>query len=241
MSVNTIDLNRIPKHIAIVMDGNGRWANRRGLPRLQGHNAGMKALKEIVKRSSTLGVEYLSVYAFSTENWKRPKEEISGIFKLLVLYVQKEIRELNDNNVKVNVLGSWDVLPLDSQKAIITALETTKDNTGLVFNIALNYGGRAELVRATKSIASAVASGKLSIDDIDESTINSVLFTAGMPDPDVIIRTGGDFRLSNYLIWQSAYSEIVITDVFWPDFSTIEYEKAIAEFQSRDRRFGGLK
>src|SRR5665647_563177 len=184
MSVNTIDLNRIPKHIAIVMDGNGRWANRRGLPRLQGHNAGMKALKEIVKRSSTLGVEYLSVYAFSTENWKRPKEEISGIFKLLVLYVQKEIRELNDNNVKVNVLGSWDVLPLDSQKAIITALETTKDNTGLVFNIALNYGGRAELVRATKSIASAVASGKLSIDDIDESTINSVLFTAGMPDPD---------------------------------------------------------
>ena len=241
MSKITLDPNKIPRHIAIVMDGNGRWAKKRGLPRLQGHNAGMAALKEIVKRSSTLGVSYLTVYAFSTENWKRPEEEVSGIFKLLVLYFQKEIRELNDNNVKVNIMGDWSVLPQDAQKSIMMAIETTKGNTGLVFNIALNYGGRAEIVRATKRIAKAVIDGDLRVDDIDENTVSSMLFTAEMPDPDMIIRTGGEWRLSNYLIWQSAYSEMVVTDIYWPDFSPTEYEKAIIEYQSRDRRFGGLK
>ena len=241
MSKITLDPNKIPRHIAIVMDGNGRWAKKRGLPRLQGHNAGMAALKEIVKRSSTLGVSYLTVYAFSTENWKRPEEEVSGIFKLLVLYFQKEIRELNDNNVKVNIMGDWSVLPQDAQKSIMMAIETTKGNTGLVFNIALNYGGRAEIVRATKRIANAVIDGDLRVDDIDENTVSSMLFTADMPDPDMIIRTGGEWRLSNYLIWQAAYSEMVVTDIYWPDFSPTEYEKAILEYQSRDRRFGGLK
>ncbi len=241
MSKITLDPNKIPRHIAIVMDGNGRWAKKRGLPRLQGHNAGMAALKEIVKRSSTLDVSYLTVYAFSTENWKRPEEEVSGIFKLLVLYFQKEIRELNDNNVKVNIMGDWSVLPQDAQKSIMMAIETTKGNTGLVFNIALNYGGRAEIVRATKRIAKAVIDGDLRVEDIDENTVSSMLFTADMPDPDMIIRTGGEWRLSNYLIWQAAYSEMVVTDIYWPDFSPTEYEKAILEYQSRDRRFGGLK
>ena len=238
---NVVDPDRIPSHIAIVMDGNGRWAKKRGLPRLHGHNAGMSALKEIVKHSSTLGVSYLTVYAFSTENWKRPEEEVLGIFKLLVFYVQKEINELNENNVKVNILGDWTVLSQDVQKAIHMAIETTKDNTGLHFNIALNYGARAEIVRAVKSIGHSVKDGLLSIDQIDDACISSRLYTAGMPDPDLLIRTGGDCRLSNYLLWQTAYSEFVVSDVYWPDFSPLEYEEAIIEYQSRERRFGGLK
>lgn len=241
MSQKVVDPARIPSHIAIVMDGNGRWAKKRGLPRLNGHNAGMAALKEIVKHSSTLGISYLTVYAFSTENWKRPEEEVSGIFKLLILYVQKEIKELNENNVKVNILGDWSVLSKDVQKAIMMAIETTKNNTGLHFNIALNYGGRAEITYAVKSILNSVEKGELKASDVNEASIASRLYTAGMPDPDMIIRTGGEFRLSNYLIWQSAYSELVVSDVFWPDFSPKEYEKSIIEYQSRERRFGGLK
>jgi undecaprenyl diphosphate synthase len=223
------------------MDGNGRWAKKRGLPRLQGHNAGMSTLKEIVKHSSTLGISYLTVYAFSTENWKRPEDEVLGIFKLLVLYVQKEINELNENNVKVNILGDWSTLSRDVQKSITTAIETTKNNTGLQFNIALNYGGRAEIVRAVKAIVNSVENESLKVADIDEECIASRLYTAGMPDPDMLIRTGGEFRISNYLIWQAAYSELIISNVFWPDFSPKEYEKAIIEYQSRERRFGGLK
>jgi undecaprenyl diphosphate synthase len=241
MSQPAIDLDNIPRHIAVIMDGNGRWAKKRGLPRLQGHNAGMMALKEIVKRSSSLGVSYLTVYAFSTENWKRPQEEVSGIFKLLVLYFQKEIKELNDNNVKVNILGDWTELPQDARRAIQTAMETTGNNTGLTFNIALNYGGRAEIVRAVRAMALAVKNGDFEWQDIDEAVVSSMLYTADMPDPDMIIRTGGECRLSNYLIWQSAYSELVITPVLWPDFSPAEYENAIMDYQARDRRFGGLK
>jgi undecaprenyl diphosphate synthase len=241
MSQPAIDLDNIPRHIAVIMDGNGRWAKKRGLPRLQGHNVGMMALKEIVKRSSSLGVSYLTVYAFSTENWKRPQEEVSGIFKLLVLYFQKEIKELNDNNVKVNILGDWTELPQDARRAIQTAMETTGNNTGLTFNIALNYGGRAEIVRAVRAMALAVKNGDFEWQDIDEAVVSSMLYTADMPDPDMIIRTGGECRLSNYLIWQSAYSELVITPVLWPDFSPAEYENAIMDYQARDRRFGGLK
>lgn len=236
-----VDPDRIPSHVAIVMDGNGRWAKQRGLPRLNGHNAGMSALKEIVKHSSKLGISYLTVYAFSTENWKRPEEEVLGIFKLLVFYVQKEINELNANNVKVNILGEWQTLSQDVQKSINLAIETTKENTGLCFNIALNYGGRAEIVRAIKSIVYSVEKEGLTIEDIDDECVSARLYTAGMPEPDMVIRTGGEFRISNYLIWQTAYSEIVISDVFWPDFSPAEYEKAIIEYQSRERRFGGLK
>jgi len=233
----------IPAHIAIVMDGNGRWAQKRNLPRLAGHNAGMKAMKEIIKRSSVLGVKHLTVYAFSTENWKRAAEEVSGIFKLLIFYVDNELKELNENNVKVKILGDYSKLPGAAVERIETAVETTKGNTGLQFNIALNYGGRAEIVSAVKRVCEKVRSGTLLPDEVSEEIIGSHLDTgnlfADVPDPDLVIRTSGEMRISNYLIWQSAYSEFVFTDVLWPDFTPDEYEKAIEEFQNRERRFGG--
>jgi undecaprenyl diphosphate synthase len=233
------DARRIPSHIGIVMDGNGRWARERGLPRLSGHNAGMLAMKEIVKRASSLGVKYLTVYAFSTENWKRGVEEVSGIFKLLVVYVDRELAELNANNVKVRILGDYERLPANAVERLKRSLETTADNGGMCFNIALNYGSRDELARAARAVAEDVRAGRLAVSDIDAALVSDRLYTAGMPDPDLIIRTGGERRLSNFLLWQSAYSEFVFSDVYWPDFSPEEFEKAIAEYQGRERRFGG--
>ena len=231
----------IPQHTAIIMDGNGRWAKERGMVRVQGHNAGMKSLKEIVKASSTMGIKYLTVYAFSTENWKRPQDEVSGIFKLVVKYIKQEIKELDANNVRVNIIGDWHALPEDARASLQYALDTTKDNDGLVFNVALNYGGRAEILRSVKTILDKVASGEISQEDLTEDTISSYLYTAEMPDPDLIIRTGGEYRLSNFLTWQSAYSELYVTDVYWPDFTPAELEKAIEAYNGRERRFGGLK
>ena len=230
-----LDMKRIPRHVAVIMDGNGRWAKERGLLRIRGHVAGMEALREIVRHSQRLGVKYLTVYAFSTENWKRPLDEVSGIFKLVVKYVQSELEELDKNNVHVQILGNWEDLrvPEDSKDSIRKALKTTEENDGLVFSIALNYGGRAEIVRAFNELAKA---GKT---EITEDDISSALYTAGMPDPDVIIRTSGENRLSNFLTWQSAYSEIVLSNKYWPDFTPDEYENCIVEYQKRDRRFGG--
>lgn len=219
------------------MDGNGRWAKAKGQPRLFGHNAGMEALREIVRHSQTLGVKYLTVYAFSTENWKRPEDEVAGLFKLLVKYFGSEIEELHANHVKVNIIGDWSKLPAESKKAINDALEKTKNNDGLVFSIALNYGGRDEIARAVKNIIVSGANAA----DITEELISKNLYTADIPDPELVIRTSGELRLSNFLIWQSAYSEIVITPVLWPDFTKEEYEKCILEYQGRDRRFGGIK
>ena len=232
-----LDLKRIPQHVAIIMDGNGRWAKQRGQIRVQGNLAGMEALREIVRHSQRLGVKYLTVYAFSTENWKRPADEVAGIFKLLVRYVKSELKELNENNVHVQILGDWDnaAIPEDSKESIKLALKTTEKNDGLVFSIALNYGGRAEIVKAVNEIIKSGAQ------NVSESDISSHLYTAGMPDPDVIIRTSGENRLSNFLIWQAAYSEIVLTDIFWPDFTPDVYEQCIVEYQGRDRRFGGHK
>ncbi len=232
-----LDLTRVPQHVAIIMDGNGRWAKQRGMLRVQGHRAGLETLREVVRHSQRLGVKYLTVYAFSTENWKRPQDEVSGIFKLVVKYVQSELAELCANNVHVSVLGDWDALgvPEESKESLRKLIGTTKENTGLHFNIALNYGGRAEIVNAVNKI---LAEG---LDKIDEQTLSDHMYTAGMPDPDVIIRTSGENRLSNFLTWQSAYSEIVLTPVFWPEFTNDEYEKCIVEFQKRDRRFGGHK
>lgn len=234
-----IDLEKIPAHVAIIMDGNGRWAQKRNLPHMAGHNAGMMAIKEIVKASSSLGVKHLTVYAFSTENWKRSTEEVSGIFKLLIIYIEKELKELHENNVKVRVLGDYEKLPKDAVKSLERSLETTKNNAGLQFNIALNYGGRDEILRSVKILAADVADGKLQADEITEDMIADNLYTAGIPDPDMIIRTSGEMRLSNYLLWQCAYSEFIFTDVLWPDFSKEEYEKTIEIFQNRKRRFGG--
>ena len=240
------DKNRIPTHIAIIMDGNGRWAAKRGLPKMAGHNAGMLAMKEIVKASDILGVKYLTVYAFSTENWKRSQDEVGGIFKLVVKYVDSELAELHQNNVKVKILGDYRVVPKVAVDRLEKSLETTRNNTGLQFNIALNYGSRAEIVRAVNNIKRDVETGRLTEDiEITEEIISRYLYTGdengNIPDPDLIIRTSGEERLSNFMLWQSAYSEFEFTDVLWPDFTPQEYEKLIEQYQKRDRRFGGRK
>ena len=232
-----LDLTRMPAHVAIIMDGNGRWAKQRGLLRVQGHRAGLETLREVVRHSQRLGVKYLTVYAFSTENWKRPADEVSGIFKLVVRYVQTELKELCENNVRVRVIGAWDALgvPEESKESLRVLMDTTAGNTGLNFSIALNYGGRAEILKAVNEL---LASGA---EKVDEAEFSKHLYTAELPDPDLVIRTSGENRLSNFLTWQTAYSEIVLTPVYWPDFTNDEYEKCIVEYQSRDRRFGGHK
>ena len=241
-----LDRENIPAHIAIIMDGNGRWAKAKGVPRIAGHNAGMLAMKEIVKASSQLGVKYLTVYAFSTENWKRSAEEVGGIFKLVVKYVNSELAELHENNVRVKILGDYTQVPKPAVESLEKSLETTKDNTGLQFNIALNYGSRAEIVRAVNLIEQDKKAGVLDPDmEITESLISRYLYTGeengDIPDPDLIIRTSGEERLSNFMLWQSAYSEFGFTDVLWPDFTPEEYERMIEAYQNRERRFGGRK
>ena len=231
----------VPAHIAIIMDGNGRWAKEKGMVRLKGHQAGMESLREIVRACSDKGVKVLTVYAFSTENWKRPIEELSGIFSLLVRYVAKELKELNANNVQIRMLGDIDPLPADAKKAAQKAVDSTKDNTGLIFCIAINYGGRAEIVRAARLLAKQAAEGQLDPASIDEAMFASQLYTADLPDPDLIIRTGGEMRLSNFLTWQSAYSELYVTDTYWPDFTPDKLQEAIDVFNGRDRRYGGIK
>jgi undecaprenyl diphosphate synthase len=223
------------------MDGNGRWAEQRKLPRAFGHNAGMKAMKEIVKRSSSLGIKHLTVYAFSTENWKRSTEEVNGIFKLIVTYVDTELKELHANNVRVHILGDYSKLPVAAVARLEKSLAVTHRNTGMQFNIALNYGSRHEIVEAIADIAEEVRAGRMSIEDISETTVSQHLSTglAGIPDPELLIRTSGETRVSNFLLWQIAYSELVYSPVLWPDFTPEVFENAIWEYQKRDRRFGG--
>ena len=230
-----LDKNNMPEHVAIIMDGNGRWAKKKNVPRVLGHNAGMQAMKKIVIASSELGIKYLTVYAFSTENWKRSEDEINGIFGLLIKYVNSELKELDDNNVKVNTLGDYDSIPKSAKTKLLDLMETTKNNDGLIFNIALNYGSRAEIVRSVNNL---IAEGKT---EINENDISNSLYTGELdiPDPDLLIRTSGEERLSNYLLWQLAYSEFVFTDVLWPDMDKEEYERLIAIYQSRSRRYGG--
>lgn len=236
-----LDKDRIPQHVAIIMDGNGRWAKAHSVPRVAGHNAGMKAMKKIVDHSDKLGVKYLTVYAFSTENWKRSMEEVGGIFKLLVKYVQSDLKGLIENNVHVNILGDYTAIPEDARKSLDKTLEKTKANDGLVFNIALNYGSRDEIKRGIQKLCEQIKNGELEPEDIDEEMISGSLYTGqyNVPDPEVVIRTSGEERLSNFLMWQSAYSELVFVDDLWPDFTPEKYEEALEVYQSRDRRFGG--
>lgn len=238
-----LDKERLPVHVAVIMDGNGRWAKKRGLPRVLGHNAGMKSMIEVVRRASDLDIGYLTVYAFSTENWKRSIEEVSGIFKLLIKFVDSELHELKENNVRLNILGDYTKIPADARASVDKALAETEMNTGLQFNIALNYGSRDEMIYSVKRIAQMVKDGELDVEDINDAIYSSNLYTGilGIPDPDVIIRTSGEERLSNFLMWQAAYSEFVFTDVLWPDFTPEEFEKCLEVYQSRDRRFGGRK
>ncbi|MDD5923122.1 MAG: isoprenyl transferase [Eubacteriales bacterium] len=239
-----LDKNRMPKHVAIIMDGNGRWAKKRNLPRVMGHNAGMQAMKEIVRRASDLGIKYLTVYAFSTENWKRSEEEITGIFRLLVKFVGLDLGELKEQNVRVRVFGDYSCIPARAKASMDEMLEETKDNTGLQFNIALNYGGRLDITRAVNHLAEKVRSGEIT-GEITEDMISRALYSGDengdVPDPDVIIRTSGEERISNFLLWQAAYSEFVFTDVLWPDFTPEIFEQTLEQYQSRDRRFGGRK
>lgn len=236
-----IDKGRLPNHIAIIMDGNGRWAKMRGLPRVMGHKAGMKALKDTVRTCSDLGIKILTVYAFSTENWKRPQDEVNFLMNLLVEYMHKELFELHKNNVRIKVLGEVDVLPKETRKEIKEALKLTGNNNGLQFNIALNYGGRVEIVNACKRLCEQVRNGLLDVEQINEEIFSRYLYTGEDPEPDLIIRTSGEQRISNFLLWQCAYSELVFVEELWPDFNKKVLLSAIWEFQNRERRFGALK
>ncbi len=230
----------MPRHIAIIMDGNGRWAQRRLLPRTLGHRAGMSALKKAVQTCDELQISYLTVFAFSTENWKRPEPEVDYLMNLLVEFLHRELEELHKNNVQLNILGNYQVIPQRCQTEISRALEMTKNNTGLRFNIALNYGSRREIVDAVKMLSIKVKQEQILPEDINEQLFSQFLYTAGMPDPDLLIRTAGEKRISNFMLWQIAYAEIVVSDVLWPDFTPDDLRLAIQEYQSRDRRFGGL-
>lgn len=236
-----IDMENIPKHIAIIMDGNGRWAKKRKLPRTMGHKAGVETIRRVLKEADKLGVKYMTLYAFSTENWKRPKDEVNALMKLLIQYLRQEINELHKNGVKINVLGDISKLPLECQKEINSSVVKTENNTGITMNIALNYGGRDEIIRATKLIVEDILSGKIKKEDIDDKIFEEHLYTKRIPDPDIIIRPSGEQRLSNFLLWQCAYSEFWYSDICWPDFKEEDLRKAIYDFQNRDRRFGGIK
>ena len=236
-----LDLNNIPEHIAIIMDGNGRWAKERSLPRTIGHKAGVETIREIVKECNRLKIKYLTLYAFSTENWKRPADEVNALMKLLVEYLKMEFEELHSNNVIINSIGDVSKLPLVCQKELKSAYEKTKNNTGLTLNLALNYGGRDEITNAVAKIAEDIKKGKLSLDSIDEQLVSDYMYTAGMPDPEIIIRPSGEQRLSNFLLWQCAYSEFWYSNINWPDFKTEHLHRAIIDCQKRERRFGGLK
>jgi undecaprenyl diphosphate synthase len=228
----------IPKHIAIIMDGNGRWAKKRGLPRVAGHKRGVDTVKEIVEACAEIGVKYLTLYTFSTENWKRPKDEVSTLMRLLLNSLRDRVNELNDNDIRLTTIGDTNALPLEVQKQLYADIEKTKNNKKMVLNLALSYSGRWELLEAIKKIATDAANGKLDIRDINENLISQNLTTKNMPDPDLVIRTSGEFRVSNFLLWQIAYSEFVITETLWPDFSRNNLYEAIRIFQKRERRFG---
>lgn len=232
-------LAAVPRHVAIIMDGNRRWARRRGLPGIEGHRRGIIALREVTRAASDLGVQIVTVYGFSTENWRRDSREIAFLFDLCVYFARTELNELNRNNVRVRVIGDWQALPQGSRDALAELQAKTASNTGLILNLAVNYSSRSELERAVRGIATDVSNGTLRVEDVDDELIASRLFTAGIPDPDLLIRPGGEHRLSNFLLYQAAYTELVMTDVFWPDFSRADFEKAVREFASRQRRFGG--
>jgi undecaprenyl diphosphate synthase len=232
---------RIPAHVGVIMDGNGRWAKARGKPRTEGHVAGVRALRQLVESCINYGIEYLTVFSFSSENWARPKDEISFIFGLLRRFVASDLERLHRNNVRVKIIGARAGLD-DSLRRLIAEVEaTTAMNTGLKLQVAFNYGGKAEIADAVRRIASLVASGRLKAEDITEDTIGRALYTSGMPDPDLIIRTSGEQRFSNFLLWQSAYAELVFVEENWPDFDEAAFLRVLDDYSGRDRRYGGIE
>ena len=231
----------LPRHVAFIMDGNGRWAKKRFLPRIAGHKAGVEALKKVIRYSSEVGIKYVTVYAFSTENWRRPEKEVKGILELLVTAMNKEFDELIANDVKIKMLGTEKNLPEKVKKAFNEAEEKTKNNKGLQFNIAFNYGSRKEMIHSVKEISKLIKSKTIEIEAIDEMLFERFLYTKDIPDPDLVIRTSGEIRLSNFLLWQISYSELYFTDTYWPDFDEKAYQVALDEYSNRKRRFGSLK
>ena len=235
-----LDLKKMPHHVAIIMDGNGRWAKQKGLPRIAGHRQGAKTLKNILRTCKEYGINTLTAYAFSTENWGRPEAEVRFLMSLFEKLLRKELAQMNREGVCLRIIGDLQPLPLSLQKEIELTVKATKNNTAINFNVAINYGSRSEIVKACKKIAHQAIQGKLNPDTIDETTITNYLSTSASPDPDLLIRTSGEMRISNFLLWQIAYSEIYVTDTYFPDFDSTEFVKAIANFQQRDRRFGKI-
>lgn len=230
----------LPEHLGIIMDGNGRWARKRGLPRPAGHTAGAAVFKTMVRYCSSIGIKYLTIYAFSTENWKRPPDEVGGLIRLFKQYLEDALRDFLNENIKVRFIGDATAFPADLQNLITETESVSEKRTGMVLNIALNYGGRAELTRAVRLLAQDVKDGKLAPEEINDSSIEQKLFTAGQPDPDLIIRPSGENRVSNFLLWQSAYAEYVVMDILWPDFKPKDLDRALKEYAHRNRRFGGV-
>lgn len=230
----------LPKHVAIIMDGNGRWARRRGLPRIAGHKEGMNVVKKIVNTASKYNIETLTLYAFSTENWKRPKKEVDYLMRLPKEFLHTFLPELIEKNVRVNTIGEFDELPEHTQKAIIQGKNDTKDNDGLLLNFALNYGSRNEIIKAVKHIIKDINEESIDLEGLDKDLFQKYLYTKDIPDPDLVIRTSGEKRLSNFLLWQAAYAELWFTDVLWPDFTEEVFTEALLDYQQRKRRYGGI-
>ena len=241
ISLSDINLETIPSHVSIIMDGNGRWATARGLDRTEGHKSGVLSLREAVTTSVRLGLDVLSVYAFSTENWKRPQREVDLLMRLFAETLLKELPLFHQENVKLRFFGDLEALPEKTRKTFQRGLDETAQNTGMTFALAVNYGSRAELTRAAVLLANQIAEGSVSADSVTPADLEKNLYTAGLPDPDLLIRTSGELRLSNYLLWQLAYSELYVTQTYWPDFSKWDFLRAIKDYQSRERRFGGVK
>lgn len=239
-NISKINFDKLPKHIAIIMDGNGRWAKRRALPRNFGHQEGMERVIEIVESASQLGIKHLTLYAFSTENWKRPITEIDGLMKILVLYIKRELDKLHKNNIKLHILGDVSRLPLIPRKEVEDAVEKTKNNTKMTLNIALNYGGRDEIIYGIKRYLKDVELGNITIEELNTTIFSNYLYTNGQPDPDLVIRPSGEYRLSNFLLYQIAYAEFWYSDILWPDFTEKHFHQAIIDYQNRNRRFGGI-
>ena len=236
--IQNIDATRLPKHLAIIMDGNGRWAKQQGLLRALGHESGTKSVKVIIEASAKLGIEFLTLYAFSTENWNRPKLEVETLMRVLINSLKKELTTLQKNNIKLSAIGNLEQLPKSAQKELLDVIEKTKNNTKMTLTLALSYGSRDEIVNAVRNICSKVKNNIISIDTIDDSIINEHLYTQNLPDVDLLIRTSGEHRISNFLLWQIAYAELYFTDILWPDFKEQDLYEAIVSYQKRERRFG---
>jgi undecaprenyl diphosphate synthase len=233
-----IDKERLPRHVAIIMDGNGRWATQRGLTRISGHRRGKDSVKAVVETARGLGIPYLSLYAFSSENWQRPKDEVSALMRFLRHYLVTEVKRMMKNGIRLLAIGNIRKLPREVQSALREVVEKTKHNTGMTVILAVSYGGREELTDAVRAIARKVRRGELEPEDVDQELVASSLSTAGVPDPDLLIRTSGEMRISNFLLWQLAYTEIYVTETLWPDFRELQFLEALGEYQSRERRFG---